>query len=265
MTRGLEKARSVTAPTIATPMEAALRPELPHWLPPLLILVQLSVHFIDRDVYDRCIESEDGLVENATVIICVLAVIGGVLVFRRRHLLPHRLLGVWIALVGLGTFYFGGEEISWGQHLGHWGTPEPLAAINDQGETNIHNISSWFDQKPRLLLELWVLFGGIFYAAWRALRPGHRLQPADWRYWFWPTSVCIPVSVLAILIRMGERLNDWFSVPIPPALEIRASEPQEYCFALFLLFYLWSLHARLRAQPPASEGKVPRATTPAGA
>ena len=228
------------------------RHELPRWLwlwfPPTLIVVQLAFHTLDRAFYDRYIESEAGLVENATALLCLAAVIGGLVALRYRQALPHRLLAAWIAVVTLGTFYFGGEELSWGQHLAGWGTPEPLSAANDQNETNIHNISSWFDQKPRLALELWVLFGGVIYGLRRWISPGTAPPPSDWRHWFWPTAICVPVSVLALVVRLGERLQDWFGVPVPPALEIRASEVQEYGFALFLLLYLWSLHARLRAR-----------------
>lgn len=37
-----------------------------------------------------------------------------------------------------------GEEISWGQRIIGWSTPDQLAAINDQNETNFHNINKKF-------------------------------------------------------------------------------------------------------------------------
>jgi len=46
--------------------------------------------------------------------------------------------------VGLLFFWAFGEEISWGQHMFGTLTPEWLAAINDQNETNIHNINKKF-------------------------------------------------------------------------------------------------------------------------
>ena len=119
-----------------------------------------------------------------------------------------------------------------------------LKNINDQKETNLHNVSSWFDQKPRLLLELWVLIGGVFVPLGE-LRRGSRLTPAEFRYWFWPTMDCLPVAGLAILVRLPERLKELFDVESMP-LEIRYSEPQEYYFAMFLMLYLASLAARKR-------------------
>jgi hypothetical protein len=41
----------------------------------------------------------------------------------------------------LGLFFIAGEEIAWGQRLFGWGTPEPLARLNYQDETTLHNIA----------------------------------------------------------------------------------------------------------------------------
>jgi hypothetical protein len=54
------------------------------------------------------------------------------LFFRLRQLI---LLGC--ALV---AFFGAGEEISWGQRIFNWQTPTAMNQINDQGETNVHNI-----------------------------------------------------------------------------------------------------------------------------
>jgi hypothetical protein len=110
--------------------------------------------------------------------------------------------------------------------------------------TNLHNISSWFDQKPRHLFELWVLAGGVLLPAWRAMR-GVTYTPAQWQSWFWPTGVCVPAALLAELIKVPERLK--FLLGLPPfPVEVRYSEIQEFYFALFLFFYLASAWTRLR-------------------
>ena len=50
---------------------------------------------------------------------------------------------------------------------------------------------------------------------------------------------------MAILIRLPDRLEDWFGIgPLP--LAIRYSEPQEYYFAVFLALYLTSIWYRVR-------------------
>lgn len=44
------------------------------------------------------------------------------------------------ALVALTFVLIAGEEISWGQRIFGWETPELLEEVNHQGEANIHNI-----------------------------------------------------------------------------------------------------------------------------
>lgn len=96
-----------------------------------------------------------------------------------------------------------------------------------------------------MLLELWVFAGGVIYP----LRRRHReARIGDWGDWFWPIYVCFPAALLAILIRLPDRLEDWFGIgPLP--LAIRYSEPQEYYFAVFLALYLISIWYRVRQLP----------------
>ena len=42
--------------------------------------------------------------------------------------------------LGLAAILIAGEEMSWGQWIFRWSTPESLAAVNLQNETNLHNL-----------------------------------------------------------------------------------------------------------------------------
>ena len=242
---GSQHPRASTAPS---------RPvaEVPRWLwlwfAPLMMAAPIAVLAWDRAIYERYIESERGLVENATAVALIAAILGGVLALRHRRSLSSRLLTLWLAAVTIACVYFAGEEVSWGQHWLGWRTPEFLARINDQGETGLHNISSWLDQKPRGLLLVWVIVGGIFYPIWARFRPAAQAPRRAWQAWFWPGTVCLPAAVLAVVVRFPEYARLWFDTALPHLLVFRASEPQEYGFALFLLIYLWSLYLRLRAR-----------------
>lgn len=44
------------------------------------------------------------------------------------------------ALAAAACVVIAGEELSWGQWIFHWDTPEALAAVNLQNETNAHNL-----------------------------------------------------------------------------------------------------------------------------
>ncbi|NIM10897.1 MAG: hypothetical protein GTO45_02820, partial [Candidatus Aminicenantes bacterium] len=184
-----------------------------------------------------------GFIELATPIILIVAIVFGIRAWLLRAYLPSGGLKIWLALVTVACIYFAGEEISWGQQLFGWQSPEIMQEINDQQETNIHNISSWFDQKPRLLLELWIIIGGIFVAALRKWKPG--IYKTDrWSYWFWPGFACFPAALLAELVKLPERIKDNFGITSLPT-DLRYSELQELLFAMFLMCYLASNFKRL--------------------
>ena len=220
--------------------------EIPIWLwlvlPPVVPIVQIVAGYGFPEIYQRAIGGEYGLVENATWLILLPAIVLGGLIVRDRTALPAGWLRGWLLLVTLGCVYFAGEEISWGQHFFRWATPEGLARLNDQGETNLHNLTSWLDQKPRLAVELFTIVGGVLVPLWAR----GRYQRRDWQYWFWPTGIAVPTALLAGVIKLPDRLAKLLDAAPPLPAAISTSETQEYLIALFLLLYLASIHRRLR-------------------
>ena len=210
----------------------------------LLLLVLGIIIFCPEDQMKMLINKEGGLVELGTPLLCVPAVIAGLFCIQHLKNLPAKWLMVWLMLVTAASFYFGGEEISWGQQLFYWQTPEYMQEINDQRETNIHNISSWFDQKPRILLELWVLIGGIFVPIKLLIRK-RDYSYDEWRYWFWPGLKCLPTAIIAIGIKLPERYRDFLGGDLPYHLHLRYSEMQEMFFAYFLMVYLLVSYEKL--------------------
>ncbi len=75
-------------------------------------------------------------------------------------------------------FFFGaGEEISWGQRIFGFKTPEPLAQVNKQDELNLHNLAimenSKFFTADRMFDVFWFLFG-VLIPAIALLAPSFR-------------------------------------------------------------------------------------------
>ena len=58
------------------------------------------------------------------------------------------------------------EEISWGQRIFGWSTPERLENLNAQQETNLHNIFVGYNQLIRLVLSLLIASALIYRDAW---------------------------------------------------------------------------------------------------
>ena len=214
------------------------------WLPPFMIVTVYITKAVNKAFAIYFVDSEQGIVEIGTFVVLLPAIYLGIRCWGRRHLLPRRWIGPWLLLVTLACVYFAGEEVSWGQQFFSWNTPEVLGEYNDQGETNLHNISSWFDQKPRLLLEIWVLVGGAVVPIWRRVR-GVVFAEQDWRHWFWPGWMCMPAAVLSYIAILPEWTRDIFRLrPFP--IEVRYSEIQEFYFGLFLCLYLASCWLRLK-------------------
>ena len=95
---------------------------------------------ISHDAFSTFFGREDSPVENLTALVLFSA--GAMLIVRT---LAKR--GEWaVHAVALGVLYgavyiwAGGEEISWGQRLLGFETPEFFAENNDQGEFTIHNL-----------------------------------------------------------------------------------------------------------------------------
>ena len=221
--------------------------ELPSWLwlwfPLCILMLLFAVHLYDYKLVRHLIGEEGGFIELATPLVLLPAIYAGIICFIKRSLFQNHLIIVWVMLVTLACVYFAGEEVSWGQHLYSWQTPEAITAINDQYETNIHNISSWFDQKPRILLELWILIGGILLPVYCQVRK--KTYTSDqWQFWFWPTMICLPTAVLAIAVKLPERLESVLHI-VEAGFHVRYSELQEFYFALFLFLYLFSCMRRL--------------------
>src|SRR5690554_5935010 len=109
---------------------------LPVWLwlvlPTAFLLLILAIIVFFPSFIEPVIERENGVVELGTTIVLLPGIFFGFSAFAMRKKLPATWLAYWLLIVTLGCVYIAGEEISWGQHLLKWGTPEYFQAINDQ-------------------------------------------------------------------------------------------------------------------------------------
>jgi hypothetical protein len=207
-----------------------------HCLPFSVILLPLAWYAItgDYSVFKR----ESGIIENMTVVLLVVAIgfcIASLSLANRLAL--SGFLKAWLFILIMGATYFALEEMSYGQHMFGWGTAESWKELNDQDETNLHNVHSLFDQVPRALLSLAILVGGVILPLYRYFRD-IKLDESSRFYWQWPTLDCITIGLVVVLIR-----------PILTVFEtdaINTGETKENLIAMFILLYCISIHSRLR-------------------
>jgi hypothetical protein len=259
MTERLAKARrwlELDLPPAAGPFADPWRAEAWWWLGlPLFVAVAAPiVYALDPVFYNEAVNREGwGLLELLHVVIPLAAFALAIAILRDPLVYRSFFLRIWIGLAALGSLYIAGEEASWGQHLIGWDTPEGWQGLNDQNETNLHNISSWLDQKPRLLMQLGMIVGGIVLPLalpyWRALQASRLALIV-------PPKALMPTPILALLYYV---VRD-FQPVMPDArfMVTRPSEVEETFLFLFVLFYLIVFRRRLTevrssaAQDPAA-------------
>ncbi len=241
---------------IKIPAGNRCREDLPRlawlWLPIGFLAVQGIAGAIDEQIYRRWFCGEWGLVENLTVVTLLAGIVWGCRVLRRPVVCEQPRRRLFIVLIIAGCVYFAGEELSWGQHLAGWQTPEFWQRVNDQQETNLHNTSALFDQWPRTLLTLAALAAMMMPLVSRI--GGDKLESFSDLRWYTPTAVCWPVCLAAIGITFPEKLG------LPTLARVNPGELKELYLAGFLAVYLGSLERRSRAVETSGAGDLPQIT-----
>ncbi len=163
---------------------------------------------------------------------------------RKNQKLPDVCTKAWLICWLLGSFYFAGEEVSWGQWWFGWDTPEFWEELNYQQETNLHNTSSWLNQKPRAMVEIYLILGGLLLPLYR-WRTGKTLFDKDpmktWEPWVIAPTALIGAGTLFFV----SRFSKWLPLGIYGE-HIGNGEMREFCTAWFLMWFLISFPVRLR-------------------
>jgi hypothetical protein len=143
-------------------VEPCSRGELAAGLVSLAAAAASTVYFLVDPAGFHAFAQEDRPLEWASALLLLGA--AGLLAFhafaRRRDRLTLLLAG----LVCLALFLVGMEEISWGQRLFGFATPERLAEMNWQSEFNLHNVQTDLSET------LYYVGGGVFLVLLPLLR-----------------------------------------------------------------------------------------------
>ncbi len=212
------------------------------WLPILVGVFVVYLGFFHGPFYKNWMENEStGLLEFIhaffPLVVCGIGIRLLFFPFIRRN----RLLTAWMVLMAVCSFYLAGEEASWGQHYLGWVTPDDIAELNDQGETNLHNMSHWLDQKPRLILVISIIFSTLVIPWLLVNKPDLPPRIFDFVY---PGLFLAPLAIAVLLTEMITQFKDVF----PDHWDdlVRPGEFQELYIAWYLLAYALLLLERAR-------------------
>ena len=207
------------------------------WIPIFVVLAQIVFERMFASEFVLNFLSEGGPHELLQFLVISAAFFVAVSMVFKVRFKEQKFLFFWVSLAALCCFYVAVEEVSWGQHVFEWTTPEFWSQVNDQNETNFHNTSSWLDQKPRILLEMGVVVGGLIFPLIMKFRP--KLLPERF-------SIIYPSGFLAVtaggflILKLVDKADVFGILPF-----VRASEIQELYLFYFVLLYMIILRKKI--------------------
>ncbi len=178
-------------------------------LPTAAVTLYFSIWWLATPFFLRVIASEQGVVELGTAALFFGAAALAIhLVVATRDSMPgvYRLL---YASFALAAVFVALEEISYGQHLFGWHSPEYFREHNLQGEVNLHNmLGSKPSKRMHMVANLGTLIGfgvlpGLLWAGRRALQsppPAAAYARGTWTHYLVPGLDLLAIIVLAQLV-----------------------------------------------------------------
>ncbi len=149
---------------------------------------------------------------------------------------------LWCSLMVVGGIFLAGEEASWGQHYFEWATPDTWQGVNDQQETNLHNVSNLLDQLPRGILLAGIFITCVIYPWLLINRPGLLPRRFDFTY---PPIALRPLALLIVAASIYRLVKK--SGYVDGYLNYRPGEFQELFIVWLLLYYALFLYWRERS------------------
>jgi hypothetical protein len=108
-------------------------------IPVIILATGVVAAWLGKSAYKQLVE-EDGIAENLQVLLYATALPLSIVMSRRLWTSGSRGLATLYLFLAFGFFFMVGEELSWGQRMFGWATPQQFGAVNKQQETNLHNI-----------------------------------------------------------------------------------------------------------------------------
>lgn len=187
---------------------------------PLLFMTAMMVVGVASSSLFHWFMDEDHIVEWVQFGAILIASIAFAIAAIRAGRAGRNGLAAIYLVVAVGAFLAAGEEISWGQRLLGFTTPEALEDINHQAESNLHNISAV--QRLFNLGEMLAgLYGLLLPLLW--LAPAFKTRVARWLDPLLVPPLCLVVLFFlpfayrairfAFLPDAGERITELGEVP----------------------------------------------------
>ncbi|MBN1846505.1 MAG: hypothetical protein JW810_12520 [Sedimentisphaerales bacterium] len=217
-----------------------------------LILSSVTYYIVEPATAEK-LSIEDGLVENAEAINWLLAALLMFILFFQGKNPWHLLLAIFF-VVCLG------EEISWGQRLIGFSTPQSITNINIQKEFNLHNLrlfdrrygdKTWWETMftlGRLFAMFWLAYGCVLPVLVKASRRAEALV-GNIRLPIVPLHIGVFFLLNYVVYKYYKVLHPSVCARFHMADTVNSStllvETREwFCSLVFLMFAAWEFWAR---------------------
>jgi hypothetical protein len=192
------------------------------------------------------INDEMGLVENiGTLLFVVAGVVALTLFFKSKGNAPTP-WRIFYLLYGLGALFIAAEELSYGQHILNFNSPEYFQQYSKQKEVNLHNLGGDAMSKTlRRVAEIAVPIAGVITPVVILLLDRRAFTPGHWPFYtlpLWEASAALLLADLCYFIRK----NEWFGIT-------DMDEVAEGFWGLACLFWIAVLAERVLSQPRREE------------
>jgi hypothetical protein len=128
-------------------------------LPIAILGCLLALKLVRPGLYSRYVMHEDGPVENLQAVFFLASSVLCFLCWRLSRDRHSGLVSIGFLSAAAMFFFVFGEEISWGQRILGFATPEGLAGINRQDELSLHNLDAVQDK---------LIYGTLAFLSWAA-------------------------------------------------------------------------------------------------
>jgi hypothetical protein len=214
------------------------------WLFPLLCVASIFAPLLigPKAVYWWAV-SPRGFLENSPTLFLFIGVCHCISMLCRKDVWRDKSVRGWIIAFILASIYFSGEDLNWGQYWLNLDVPQYFVENNGEPEINLHNMTTWLNQKPRLIMQIWAIIACV-------------LVPMGWEWpkkitrtfvppVFWPHTKNFLFTVgLALIVGLLDKI-DPVSIPLRENTGIRFSEIQEMLMAYLMMLYAADLKNRI--------------------
>ncbi|MGI9498936.1 MAG: hypothetical protein ACR2P3_02790, partial [Geminicoccaceae bacterium] len=138
---------------------------------PLALQVGTRVLVQDHAVYRSIFETEFGIVELLTAVLLLPAMFFALASARFFWRSGGTIEAFLLASFAICCLFLFGEEVSWGQHIFQWSSPEYFLENNKQSETNLHNMEYFNKKLLKLVVIIGIVVGGLLVPILAKVKP----------------------------------------------------------------------------------------------